>query len=38
MPYKANKKRYVSLDYNRCGQSGLKLPPITLGLWHNFGG
>jgi L-glyceraldehyde 3-phosphate reductase len=24
--------------YNRCGQSGLKLPAISLGLWHNFGG
>ena len=38
MPYKANKKRYDNLEYRRCGNSGLKLPPITLGLWHNFGG
>ena len=38
MPYKANNKRYTHLEYRRCGISGLKLPPITLGLWHNFGG
>ena len=38
MSYKANLKRYTHLDYRRCGYSGLKLPPITLGLWHNFGG
>ena len=38
MPYKANNKRYQYLDYRRCGHSGLQLPPITLGLWHNFGG
>ncbi len=30
--------RYDSMVYNRCGQSGLKLPAISLGLWHNFGG
>ena len=30
--------RYSSLVYNRCGRSGLKLPAISLGLWHNFGG
>ena len=29
--------RYESMTYNRCGQSGLKLPAISLGLWHNFG-
>ena len=29
--------RYSSMKYNRCGQSGLKLPAISLGLWHNFG-
>ena len=38
MPYKANTKRYQKLIYRRCGNSGLLLPPITLGLWHNFGG
>ncbi|HPD15656.1 MAG TPA: L-glyceraldehyde 3-phosphate reductase [Planctomycetota bacterium] len=30
--------RYDSMRYNRCGRSGLKLPAISLGLWHNFGG
>jgi L-glyceraldehyde 3-phosphate reductase len=30
--------RYDQFPYRRCGQSGLKLPPIALGLWHNFGG
>jgi L-glyceraldehyde 3-phosphate reductase len=29
--------RYSQLEYNRCGRSGLKLPPISIGLWHNFG-
>ena len=38
MSYKANTKRYQKLIYRRCGNSGLLLPPITLGLWHNFGG
>ena len=38
MVYKANNKRYNQLSYRRCGKSGLCLPPITLGLWHNFGG
>ncbi len=38
MSYKANKDRYNYFKYRRCGNSGLKLPPITLGLWHNFGG
>ena len=38
MPYKANSKRYQKLIYRRTGNSGLLLPPITLGLWHNFGG
>lgn len=37
MPYQAAEDRYSKLDYNRCGHSGLKLPPISLGLWHNFG-
>ena len=30
--------RYDSMTYNRCGRSGLKLPAVSLGLWHNFGG
>ena len=38
MSYKPNLKRYNQLNYRRCGHSGLQLPPITLGLWHNFGG
>lgn len=36
--YKANENRYSEMRYNRCGRSGLKLPAISLGLWHNFGG
>lgn len=35
--YKANGKRYEEMSYHRCGNSGLKLPAISLGLWHNFG-
>ena len=35
--YKANKKRYEKMVYNRCGASGIKLPAVSLGLWHNFG-
>jgi L-glyceraldehyde 3-phosphate reductase len=38
MGYQANKTRYDTMKYNRCGKSGLKLPAISLGLWHNFGG
>ncbi|GIQ66286.1 hypothetical protein PACILC2_48540 [Paenibacillus cisolokensis] len=38
MVYSANEKRYDSMIYNRCGRTGLKLPAISLGLWHNFGG
>ena len=30
--------RYECMTYNRCGKSGLKLPAVSLGLWHNFGG
>ncbi|MBE6623344.1 MAG: L-glyceraldehyde 3-phosphate reductase [Ruminococcaceae bacterium] len=37
MNYTANEKRYDFTDYRRCGESGLKLPPVSLGLWHNFG-
>jgi L-glyceraldehyde 3-phosphate reductase len=36
--YSANEKRYGKINYQRCGHSGLKLPLISLGLWHNFGG
>lgn len=35
--YNANEKRYSTMIYNRCGKSGLKLPMVSLGLWHNFG-
>lgn len=38
MPYSANETRYDKNHYRRCGKSGLKLPLISLGLWHNFGG
>jgi L-glyceraldehyde 3-phosphate reductase len=34
----ASDSRYDDMIYNRCGNSGLKLPAISLGLWHNFGG
>ena len=37
MTYQADSHRYDTMAYRRCGQSGLKLPAITLGLWHNFG-
>jgi L-glyceraldehyde 3-phosphate reductase len=36
--YQADKKRYEGVTYKRCGRSGIKLPLISLGLWHNFGG
>ena len=35
--YQAARTRYDATDYRRCGRSGLLLPPISLGLWHNFG-
>lgn len=38
MKYLPKKDRYNTMLYNRCGSSGLKLPAISLGLWHNFGG
>ncbi|WP_285749901.1 L-glyceraldehyde 3-phosphate reductase [Lentzea sp. NBRC 105346] len=38
MSYLADSARYDSMSYRRCGRSGLKLPAISLGLWHNFGG
>jgi L-glyceraldehyde 3-phosphate reductase len=37
MNYLANPNRYKEMQYNRCGNSGLLLPKISLGLWHNFG-
>jgi L-glyceraldehyde 3-phosphate reductase len=37
MVYQANGHRYQDMQYHRCGNSGLKLPAISLGLWHNFG-
>ncbi len=37
MEYKAEHSRYNQISYNRCGRSGLKLPAVSLGLWHNFG-
>ena len=37
MNYLAAADRYDSMPYRRCGRSGLQLPPISLGLWHNFG-
>ncbi|MDO7908135.1 L-glyceraldehyde 3-phosphate reductase [Paenibacillus sp. JX-17] len=38
MVYLASEDRYEGMKYNRCGRTGLKLPAISLGLWHNFGG
>ncbi len=38
MAYVPDSQRYLSMKYNRCGRSGLKLPAISLGLWQNFGG
>lgn len=37
MSYQPHADRYTKMVYNRCGNSGLKLPAISLGLWHNFG-
>ena len=37
MHYLANQHRYDKMEYRRCGNSGLKLPALSLGLWHNFG-
>ncbi len=37
MGYQAEKERYENMIYNRTGKSGLKLPVLSLGLWHNFG-
>jgi len=38
MPYVAAEARYQAMPYQRCGNSGLKLPRVSLGLWHNFAG
>lgn len=38
MAYLPSDTRYDTMRYNRCGRSGLKLPAVSLGLWHNFGG
>ena len=38
MPALPSENRYKNMQYNRCGRSGLKLPAVSLGLWHNFGG
>jgi L-glyceraldehyde 3-phosphate reductase len=38
MVYKASSDRYATMKYNRVGRSGLKIPAVSLGLWHNFGG
>ncbi len=37
MEYQADKSRYSGMEYRRCGRSGLLLPAMSLGLWHNFG-
>ena len=36
--YIANADRYRDMIYRRCGQSGILLPAVSIGLWHNFGG
>ena len=38
MNYQAKQDRYEQIPYRRCGKSGIQLPAISLGLWHNFGG
>jgi L-glyceraldehyde 3-phosphate reductase len=38
MIYQASEHRYETMVYNRCGNSGLMLPALSLGMWHNFGG
>ncbi len=37
MSFTADERRYEKMTYNRCGRSGIKLPAVSLGLWHNFG-
>jgi L-glyceraldehyde 3-phosphate reductase len=36
-PFVAHEKRYERMHYRRCGRSGIRLPILSLGLWHNFG-
>ncbi len=36
MVYQASTTRYQTMEYRRCGRSGLQLPAISLGLWHNL--
>ena len=38
VPFDPDPRRYERMEYRRCGRSGLKLPLVSLGLWHNFGG
>lgn len=38
MTYLPSPERYETMEYRRCGKSGIKLPALSLGLWHNFGG
>jgi L-glyceraldehyde 3-phosphate reductase len=38
MSYEPNAKRYDASEFRRCGRSGIVLPPVSLGLWQNFGG
>ena len=38
MAYLPNESRYEQMKYNRSGRTGLRLPAVSLGLWHNFGG
>ena len=35
--FHANDERYAQMKYKRCGKSGIQLPMLSLGLWHNFG-
>lgn len=37
MAYQPSKRRYSEMKYSKCGESGLKLPRVSFGLWHNFG-
>ncbi|MCE1394045.1 L-glyceraldehyde 3-phosphate reductase [Enterobacter bugandensis] len=37
MDYQPDKNRYQTMEYRHCGRSGLRLPAVSLGLWHNFG-
>ena len=37
MPYQASESRYQTMRYRPAGRTGLKLPALSLGLWHNFG-